>query len=461
MDRADGVERWETVLVDELLPHVRTTTGAGVGSAPTLVGGVSMGGMGSLRFAFKHPDRFAAVAACEPGIEASPRWEDATARDRIHRGPFALSEIYGDPADTELFTANHPLGILERNAAAIVASGLGIYLEVGDLDLLHLHQGTEALHRRMFDIGVPHEYRLVRFGDHIGPTLAPRITDALRFLGRHLAGPPEPPDPAGFADVIAEGEASAGFRRRERIGEIDVDILGEGPMVVLLPSLGRGPADFAVVAKALAVAGFRSVCPTPRAAPGATLHDLAADVAAVIEALGGPATVVGHAFGNRVARTVATDHPHVVRDVVLLACGGKVPPAPEHQAALLRCFDLALRPEDHLAAVASAFFAEGNDPAAWADGWDPELAKAQAAATRATPVEEWWSAGSAPLLVVQPEDDVIALRANADDVLGLLGDRAELVVIPRAGHALLPEQPGAVTTVLLRWLRRETGPLSR
>jgi pimeloyl-ACP methyl ester carboxylesterase len=49
---------------------------------------------------------------------------------------------------------------------------------------------------------------------------------------------------------------------------------------------------------------------------------LAADIAGVLEALAAaPAHVVGHAFGNRVARCLATDRPDPVRRVVLLAGG--------------------------------------------------------------------------------------------------------------------------------------------
>ena len=91
--------------------------------------------------------------------------------------------------------------------------------------------------------------------------------------------------------------------------------------------------DFDELSQRLARSGYQTVLPEPRgigssAGPleGITLHDVAGDVAAVIEALGGGSViVVGHAFGNRVARVVATDHPLLVKHVVLLACGGAVP----------------------------------------------------------------------------------------------------------------------------------------
>ena len=59
-----------------------------------------------------------------------------------------------------------------------------------------------------------------------------------------------------------------------------------------------------------------------------TVHDLGADVAGALEALDcGPAHLVGHAFGNRVARCLAVDRPSLVRNVTLLGSGGLIGPA--------------------------------------------------------------------------------------------------------------------------------------
>jgi pimeloyl-ACP methyl ester carboxylesterase len=57
---------------------------------------------------------------------------------------------------------------------------------------------------------------------------------------------------------------------------------------------------------------------------GITLHDLANDVALTIEnAQDGQAIIVGHAFGNWVARMTAVDHPELVRGVVIAAAASK------------------------------------------------------------------------------------------------------------------------------------------
>ncbi|MBP1715444.1 MAG: alpha/beta hydrolase, partial [Deltaproteobacteria bacterium] len=95
-------------------------------------------------------------------------------------------------------------------------------------------------------------------------------------------------------------------------------------------------------------------------------RELAEDTAAVIENLKGqPAVVVGHAFGNRVARMLATQRPELVRAVVLLAAGGKAPMDPSIRDSLGKCLDLALPEAERLEHVRRAFFAPGHDPSVW------------------------------------------------------------------------------------------------
>jgi pimeloyl-ACP methyl ester carboxylesterase len=60
---------------------------------------------------------------------------------------------------------------------------------------------------------------------------------------------------------------------------------------------------------------------------GLTPHDLADDVAKCVRALGpGPVVMLGHAFGNFLARVATGDHPHLVTAVLLAAAeASKVP----------------------------------------------------------------------------------------------------------------------------------------
>jgi len=228
---------------------------------------------------------------------------------------------------------------------------------------------------------------------------------------------------------------------------------GAATRVAFLPSLGRRPDNFAALAAAVVEAGFEAVPVTFTPDGVVTLHDLAAQAARAVGDAGPPAHLVGHALGNRIARCLAADRPELVRSVTLLAAGGRVPPDEEAAAALRSCFNASLDEDAHLEAVATAFFAPGNDPAVWRDGWDGALAEVQSEAVHATPVDDWWNAGeSAPVLVIQGLDDRVAPPGNGRDLVERLGGRAQLVELRDAGHALLPEQPDAIATAVLEFL---------
>lgn len=187
MDYRDGSERWETFMVSELLPHLHATLDVSPARKDTLVGGWSMGGLGALRLAFKHPEIFSAVAALEPAIEPALTWDAIGPRVKFWRSDDIYRRVFGAPVDTAFWAANNPATIAHRDPRRLI--DLGVYLDVGDQDLLYLNQGVEFLHRVLFDAGVAHEYRLVQGGEHVGPSLSPRLADALGFIGRRLDPP--------------------------------------------------------------------------------------------------------------------------------------------------------------------------------------------------------------------------------------------------------------------------------
>lgn len=231
--------------------------------------------------------------------------------------------------------------------------------------------------------------------------------------------------------------------------------------MVLLPSLGREASDFNELTAALA-ASRRTIAIDP---PGVglsdlpagpvSLADLAEDVAAVIRAeQAAPATLIGHAFGNRLARATAAGHPDAVARLVLIAAGGKYPIPGLAFEALLACFNPDQPAEEHFACVAYGFFYHSNDvPDHWRRGWHPATARTQGAAVRATPVDSWWAGGTCPMLVIQGETDRIAPRADSADILAAeFPDRVTVVPVAKAGHALLPERPEAIAKAIVGFL---------
>jgi pimeloyl-ACP methyl ester carboxylesterase len=141
------------------------------------------------------------------------------------------------------------------------------------------------------------------------------------------------------------------------------------------------------------------------------MHDLAADVAGVIENENkGPVVVVGHAFGNCVARQLAADRPDLVRGVVVAAASsGKVPPGstekpigPTIRQAIDGPSDMSLPESKRLDCLRIAFFAPGNDASVWLGGWNSDVHHMESHAREHTPVDDYFAAGTAPFWTFRP-----------------------------------------------------------
>ena len=254
-----------------------------------------------------------------------------------------------------------------------------------------------------------------------------------------------------------------------KLGDANIEYFsqGRGEAVVLLPGGSFDVGYLEPLAATLAGVGYRVVRINPRGAgkstgplvEAVTYHTFASDVAGVIHTLHlEPANVVGHAFGNRIARTLATDHPELVRSVVLLAAGGKVAPDPKAQQALAVIFNPTASEAEIMEAMK---FMVGN-PANSEQVWQaikpsraPNAAAAQAASTPATPENEWWAPpGKVPYLVVQGMQDKVASPENGRLLKQDLGERVTTVELPDAGHMMLVEYPEKVASALVSFLHR-------
>ena len=247
-------------------------------------------------------------------------------------------------------------------------------------------------------------------------------------------------------------------------GNVELEVLaqGRGHTIVLLPSLGRGASDFDPIAERLALGGYRVLRPQPRGIgrsrgpmTGIDLADLAGDIGAVIEHdRNGSAFVVGHAFGNRVARMLATDRPDLVRAVSLVAANvGHAPSPSVVREAIKASANPALPDADRLKALQFAFFAPGNDARSWLMGWHPEVLAAQRLAGDRTSRQTDYAAGTATIFYLQPDHDPLAHVEDADEFRRALGDRVTVVIIPNSSHAAIAEQPEFISDALIAYAR--------
>lgn len=252
-----------------------------------------------------------------------------------------------------------------------------------------------------------------------------------------------------------------------KLGDVEIEYFsqGQGDVVVLLPGGSLNVKYMGDLAKALADKGYRAIRINPRGAgkstggtKGTTLHDLAGDVAGVIRSLNvGPVDVAGHAFGNRVTRMLAADHPKLVKNVILLAAGGKVPPQADASKALKVIFNPKTSDADYVAAMK---YMVGN-PADQKMAGEilkpsraPQAAGTEAAASKAAKLKDWWAPpGKAKYLILQGTHDQGAPPENGELLKLELGDRATLVQIPGAGHLMLITKPDITGAMMVSFLK--------
>ncbi|MCY3859581.1 MAG: alpha/beta hydrolase-fold protein [Gammaproteobacteria bacterium] len=168
---------WETFIESELPEAMASRYNTRTDREGVMIGGISMGGYGSLKSAFRNPTRFLAVGAMEPSIEPTLSELPNFTRNTWTRGPAP-----------SLSVSDNPVRLAHDNAETIRESGLNIYLECGDEDYLNLHDGTEFLHRVLWDKDIRHEYHLVRWADHVGVTMQRRMKEMFAFFAQSLAG---------------------------------------------------------------------------------------------------------------------------------------------------------------------------------------------------------------------------------------------------------------------------------
>ena len=190
--------------------------------------------------------------------------------------------------------------------------------------------------------------------------------------------------------------------------QIEAIVNGSGEIIILLPGLGGDASAFDDFTPLLNKEGYKTVAINMRGIGGSkgplenlTLHDLANDIAGVIESLGkNPVHVLGWAYGNRVTRCLAEDHPHLVKTVILIAAGGKVPPNPETSKTFAKLWNPSLNREERLEAIKFSLFSPSTDMETVIQSMSgkktwPEATQAQSKANQATPIIEWCNGGQA------------------------------------------------------------------
>ncbi len=151
VDWANGRAPLETVIVQELRPHVDANWRTIATRDGRLLDGFSMGGYGAGRFGFRYPELFRSVSMMGAGpmqerLERTPRASRVQAED-------LLRDVYGGGQDR--FRAVSPRRYAEQNAATL-ARDSRLRLVIGDRD--ETLENNRDFHEHLTRLGIPHDW---------------------------------------------------------------------------------------------------------------------------------------------------------------------------------------------------------------------------------------------------------------------------------------------------------------
>jgi endo-1,4-beta-xylanase len=144
-DSSDGTILPETMIIKEFIPYIeKTYRGMGTREGRALQG-MSMGGHGALKLAFKYPELFSSVVAFAGGY--------IDEKQIAERHPDVVQQMFG--GDAAKFVEHMPATIARRNAEAIRGK-LPIFMVIGKQDFLYEH--NLKMHRLLEELKIEHEY---------------------------------------------------------------------------------------------------------------------------------------------------------------------------------------------------------------------------------------------------------------------------------------------------------------
>ena len=155
----DGSAPMETMIIQDLLPHVDSSYRTIPAREGRLLDGFSMGGYGAARLGFKYPELFRSVSIMGAGpLQAELIQTPRTSRQRALE---ILKKVYG--GDQEYFKSSSPRRLAEENKE-IIAKGSLIRLVCGDKD--ETFANNREFHEVLELLKIPHAWKVLNGVDH-------------------------------------------------------------------------------------------------------------------------------------------------------------------------------------------------------------------------------------------------------------------------------------------------------
>jgi S-formylglutathione hydrolase FrmB len=166
--------RYEDFFLKEFVPQIEKKFHSGGSRSRRAISGISMGGFGALRTAFKYPQMFTAVAAHSAAlIEKMPRGAENTPIGQI------LGSVFGTPFDPAYWESQSPFAFAKTSNL----TGLKIYFDCGDQDGYGFDSGARSLDALLTKGKVAHEFHIYP-GGHDWPYFAEHLPQSLIFISK-------------------------------------------------------------------------------------------------------------------------------------------------------------------------------------------------------------------------------------------------------------------------------------
>lgn len=178
----DLKEKMETAFFNDLVPHVEKNYRALATRDGRVVGGLSMGGYGALRYVLKYPEKFQAAALLSPAVYNPEPPTDSSAR---------FVKVFAAPGTDGAYNAdvwkayNYPSlweSFLQKKVA------VPMYINSGDDDEFMIESEATQLYALLRKNKQPAELRIVN-GKHEWPVWESTVGDALKYVFRTVRRP--------------------------------------------------------------------------------------------------------------------------------------------------------------------------------------------------------------------------------------------------------------------------------
>lgn len=174
---------YEDLVMRDLFTHMEENYRVSDRREHRAIMGISIGGFGAMRFAFKRPDLFGAVAAHSSAVPpADP--DDMPERYQRMASRLGLDPVLGNPIDAERWAKEIPAAMVAGMKPETL-DGLRIYFDVGTNDRYRMAGPNQTFHESLEEAGIDHTFQLLEGGGHSWGSGFPReaLEASLKFVG--------------------------------------------------------------------------------------------------------------------------------------------------------------------------------------------------------------------------------------------------------------------------------------